>query len=368
MRHLTIQPAVCNCKPAFLSGLVSIPAYNILISHNNASMAGETPKEFILQDFATGSQLTFNDEENTISIKDIEEETIKNIGEAIKNIPLPSETPLSEEERKEQEAKQKAADSERAAREALDATISFEEKFWVVCLETSLDGVPSKNKTAFYIVESMLQYDPIRCYERLYYMDYVGLVGKKLEDFFNGPTIKRNLVVLFDHLDEMINLVGVQGNKSSDAESMSKMTPENLVIAAELSVKKWCPGPAYQKYHQKQIEMISTTVKSGTPEHTKWVETVRKFFSGHQDKDKIAHRMFKYAEEMSKIVDKIVTTKQEIPPAEMPEGATEEPQVKSNPLDVWISPVIYSLISLEPQDIKALSKSFKKIYRKTGVN
>lgn len=331
--------------------------------------------QFVLDDVLTGTQLSFDYKEGIISVKDLEEAL---------EVP-PRQTPKEESEeeknkRLEAEAKARKAQLQR---EALEDQVLFEERFWAAILDTGADGKPVENPDAFYVVESMFQYDPVRCAERLEYMDFAKLQGARLAHFFNTQ-MDRNLGKLFAHIDEKIKTTVHLQNLKTAAQSLSKLAHDQVLEETEKVLPQVCLKGVYEKYYKKQGEMIRTAVCRGTVKQTKWINHVKQFMVS-KDKDEIAVEMFHYADKLAEASQKIVKVESEhgfgplFPKAEETpkETSTEgtlatnsdppkttqpaQPLQPADPSDFWVSPVIFSLMILQPRDLKALYKFHRKL-------
>lgn len=321
------------------------------------------PSVLTLDDFESDTRAVIDVDTDTITFKEIEEE-LKGV-EVVKKV-------LTREQRKKKEEEERQF-------AALKESVAFETTTFHIIMD-----VDKENKTAKFIVETILFQDPAGAAARLAYLEYAELTGGKLETFFRHESIGGKVKNLIDHIDEKIRVVDHYHKTRRICDQIAQLDISQVLSVCMEAVKDICPGKEYAKLYDKMVIMMGATIER----HKPWIEAAKDYVLDHPNKDQVVTQTFAYVKKMldstHELAQKgVVSTQKEVPqPAEavpveklfsgtptkneekeLPKEVPKEEPVPTNidPTGAYVKPVLFALFILPSQDINLLYRRFKKI-------
>jgi hypothetical protein len=341
----------------------------------------QTPQDvtpLILDDLESETRFVIDPVNDTLSFQGIEEEVPKE-EKPVEKVLTPAQRKI-----KEQQDAQFASFKE---------CVAFETTVFGII--TDIDG--NENKTAKFIVETMLFQDPKNVAARLAYLEYAELTGDKLEKFFRHETIKGKIKTLIEHIDEKTEQVNHYHKTRKIVTKLAELKVGQVLAVCTEALKDLKPGKDNELTYDRLILMIGATIDC----NKEWIESVRDFVLENPKKDEVITETFKYVQKMlesaNDLAKKGAVTKpnpdDKSPPKEAvvdpeqvqklfvgtptePVAQKEEkkdvpppPQVpvpvtSMDALKAYVQPILFALFIYPAPIIKMLNRRFVKIVNK----
>lgn len=267
---------------------------------------------FVSEDFQSGTKVTINENEDTISFSELQKALEEN----------PGENKEGEEEF-----------------QTVKECIDFEEMVFGLVTESDR-GIMTCKKIAEYLLFS----DPRVARARFAYMQYVELTGARLEEFFYSGSIGQSYEKLISHIDEKIAQVSKYQAIKAKCEKIMECAKEKRHALCIEAVRELRPGEEVEHRRAQLASMLTTTATNNSV----WLSLARDHMLALREKDGVVQEMMVYAEQFYKSQK------------ELEEKGVISSQNRPDPFKAWILPIMFSLFLMPAKGIKDLYKVHKR--------